>query len=162
MRWGLAVAMLACGAALGCESRQATAPRGGLTVEVRQSSVVGLRSGAHPLGGFAGEAILRNSSATDLRVNACAPDVEREVKSGAWLTVLRRYCTLQLDLSDVEVPARGEIALPWAAYAPFSGSDPAVVDADLTGRYRLVYRYLPEGDSGDMEEVRSTPFVVAD
>jgi hypothetical protein len=162
MRRSLAVGLLACGVALGCKSERATAPRGGLTVEVPASSVVGLRSGTHPLGGFAGEALLRNSTATDMRVNACAPDVEREIRSGEWLTVLRRYCTLQLGLSDVEVPAMGEIAVPWAAYAPFSGADPSTIDADLAGRYRLVYRYIAEGESGNMEEARSSPFVVTD
>jgi hypothetical protein len=123
--------------------------------------VVGLRSASHPLGGFAGEAVLRNGTPHDLRVDVCAPDVEREVRSGEWVTVLRRYCPLEF-LSDVEVPPGSAISHPWSARAPFSTTGSVTLDADLAGRYRLVYRYRIDGYLDDPEEARSAPFDVRD
>jgi hypothetical protein len=162
MRFVLAIVLAACGAMLGCAAGDTIAPRSGLTVLVDPASIVGLRSPVNPPGGFGGQARLRNTTRFDIRVDACTPDVEREVRPGEWQVVLRRFCTAQLDLSDIEVPAMGEVSLGWAAYAPLSASGPVAVDADLSGRYRLVYRYRLDGWVDDLEEARSAPFVVTD
>ena len=157
MRFGLVMMAAACGTMLGCRTDAATAPRAALTIVVPAASLVGLRSPVNPPGGFGGQAVLRNTTQLAVRVNACGPDVEREVRLGEWETVLRRYCTMQLDLSDIEVPAMSELSVGWAAWAPLAGTG-----ADLTGRYRLVYRYRVDGYLDDPEEARSAPFDVED
>jgi hypothetical protein len=162
MRRGLTAALLLLVSAPAC-SDDVTAPREALVVSVASPSALASRlTGAQVTWGrIPVEVTLRNPTAWTIRVYSCAPTAERETSSG-WQIALEPMCTLE-GPGYVEMLPGSEQTRRAEILGALSGpGGPAFLGGELTGRYRLMYRYAVVGDVGKMDEARSAPFDVTE
>ena len=160
VRRALCAVMLTGAAVVACKDSTAPVPDGLLQVQVGADSIAGTRSA--PWGQFTVQVRLRNTSEAWLRMISCGPSIEREVAPEQWQLALEPVCAL-VGGQELRLPPHGELTRSEQVTGSLTAAaGPQFLGGGLAGRYRLVYRYAPDGYAGTSPLARSGPFVVTE
>jgi hypothetical protein len=160
IRRAVCATMLASTVIVACKDSTAPVPDGLLQVQVGPDSIAGTRSA--PWGQFTVQVTLRNTSDEWLAIVSCGPSIEREVAPAQWQIALEPVCAL-VGGQALKLPPHGELSRSEEIMGSLTATaGPQFLSGGLAGRYRLLYRYAPDGYAGLSPLARSGPFVVTD